>query len=809
MENLLRDIKFAFRFLKRNSALTVIVSLTLALGIGANTAIFSIVNAVLLRPLPFKDPEQIMLVWETFPKMGADQIPASAPNFFDWKEQNRSFEDLAATFSMPEYGFNLVINGAAERVPGGKASANLLSVLGLQPVLGRSFLPDEDRPGGEPVVMVSHRLWKQRLGANPAVVGQKILVDSLPCTLVGVLPLEMEALGSIDVWVPTALNRSAPRDDHIVGVLGRLKTGVLRQRAQDEMRVIQKRIAQEMKVDPENVGIRVQPLGQFYSGMLAPALIILQTAVGILLLIACANVASLLLARAISREQEIAIRVSLGAGRGRLIRQLLTESVLLASLGGVLGLLLAGYGIGLLRSALPDLIPRLKSMSIDPYVLLFNIGISILTGILFGLVPAWKASRQDLANRLKAGADKLAGSRSGQRTRSLLLTAEIAMTLILAISAGLLVKSFWKLATMPPGFRSDHLLTLGLNFPASKYQDPLRQRAFMQSLLDQLGSLPGVQSAAAISLLPLRNSFLMSRNNVAGFAVEGHPEPRPGERPNADFRFVTPGFFDTMRIPVLQGRSLNEMDTPDHPRVVLINEALARQHFPKENPVGRRIRFLLLTSDPCEIVGVVGDVKLGTLAAPVEPAIYLAFAQQPRLIMSVVVRTDTNPTALAATVRREIFSLDSELPVSDLQTMETVISNSLLPQRLAVALMTSFAVFALLLGIVGIYGLTSLLVSQRTRELGIRMALGAPTAEVLRLILQRGVLITLVGTSLGLVGALALTRGMTGLLYGVAAHDPWIFAGFVLLMIGVSLISSLIPAWRVTRINPMRALRYE
>ncbi len=809
MESVVQDIRYGFRFLKNNPLYSLAIVLTLAVGIGANSGIFSIVNAVLLRPLPFKEPERIVLVWESFPKLGFDQVPASAPNYFDWKEQNRSFEDLAAAFNMPEYGFNLSIGGEAIRVPGGKASANLLSVLGLNPILGRSFLPEEDQPGGAPVALISSRLWKDRLGSDPGAAGRKILIDSVPHTVVGVLPPDMQALGSVDIWVPTALNRNSPRGDHIVGVIGRLKPGVGIHTAQSELEVVERRLATEMGMAPDLVGINLTPIARFYTGPIAPVLLLLQGAVALLLLVACANVAGLVLARAVNRTQEISIRMALGAGRARVIRQLLTESILLAIAGGGVGLLIANWGIRLLRAVLPDLIPRMKSMSIDNNVLIFTLVVSLLTGVFFGLVPAWKSGRQDLAAQLSSGTTRLTGSVSGQRTRSLLLVAEIAVTLILAITAGLLVKSFWKLITVPAGFQGDHLLTLGLNLPESKYKDPSSQRAFMQNLRRRLESLPGVRSAAAISLLPLRGNFLMKRSNVAAFVVEGHPAARPGEEPNADYRFVTANYFETMGIPLLQGRYFSETDTPDRPRVVLINEMMARKHFPNENPLGRKLRFMPVTSEPYEIAGVVGDVHLGSLAEPVDPAVYLPYDQQPRLVMSVVMRTSMSPTSLASAARRGILELDAELPVSDLQSMESVMSDSLLPQRLAMTLVTAFAFFALALGILGIYGLTTMLVNQRTREIGIRMALGAEPTGVLRLILARGTVISLIGTGLGLAGALALTKGMGSLLYGVTARDPWIFAGTAFLMIGSALTAAFVPAVRAARINPCSALRYQ
>jgi putative ABC transport system permease protein len=809
MDTFIQDVRCSLRFFRHNAFYTSVIILTLAVGIGANSGIFSIVNSVLLRPLPYKETENLFLVWESFPKLGFDQVPASAPNYFDWKEQNHSFEDLAAVFAMPEYGFNLAIDGKAERVPGGRVSSNLLSVLGLRPALGRSFLPEEDRPGGASVALISYRLWKDRMGADPAAAGRKILIDSLPHTVVGVMPPELQSLGTVDIWVPTALNRNAPRGDHIVGVIGRLRREVDARSAQTELGIIERRLASEMGISPELVGINLMPIARFYTGPIAPALLLLQGAVAVLLLVACANVAGLILARAVNRTQEIAIRMALGAGAGRMIRQLLTESVLLAAAGGAMGLLLAGWGIGLLRAVLPDLIPGLKSMSIDGTVLIFTIVVSLVTGILFGLAPALQLRWRNLAARINSGTNRMAGSRSGQKTRSCLLAAEIAMTLILSITAGLLVKSFANLIAVPAGMRTDHTLTLGLNLPDSKYKDPAQQRRFMSEMLRRLESLPGVQSAAGISLLPLRGNLLVKRSNVAGFAVEGHPPVRPGAEPTADYRFVTSKYFAAMEIPILQGRFFAETDTPDRPRVVLINEAMARRHFGGENPVGRKLRFMPVTSEPYEIAGVVGNVHLGSLADPVEPAMYLHYDQQPRLVMSVVIRTTTDPALQAAAVRREILALDAELPISDLQSMENVIANSLLPQRLSMVLVSAFALFALLLGVLGIYGLTSLLVSQRRKELGVRMALGAKAGAILRLILTHSIVVTAAGTAIGLPGALLLTRGMGNLLYGVTARDPWVFGGVSALLAGSAMIAALVPALRASRIDPLTALRYE
>jgi putative ABC transport system permease protein len=809
MDKLLQDIRFGLRMLRRSPGFACVVIVTLALGIGANSAIFSIISAVLLRPLPYKDSDRVVMLWETFGKQDFTQVPASVPNYLDWKEQSRSFEDMAAAYAMPEYGLNLVINGEPERVRGGRASSSLFPVLGVKPVLGRGFLEEEDKPGGPPVVLISQGLWKRRFGSDPQAIGRSVVVDGTPHLVVGVLPQEIQALGTVDLWTPRASSRSEPRGDHNIGVIARLKSEVSLKQAQAEMSAISQRLAKQYPDTNGEWGVVIIPIAQVFSGPIAPALVVLQVAVGFLLLIACANVASVLLARAVDRTKEMSIRAALGAKRSRIVYQLLTESVALALAGGALGLLLAGWGISVLRDMLPDLIPRLKTMSIDFRVLLFTAGLAVLTGILFGLAPALKASRSNLAQTLKEGSGKQAGSASSQRARSLLLIGEVALTLALSIGAGLLVKSFVRLMSVHPGLQAENVLTMSLSLPNAKYPEDQQKVDFFNRLIDRVETLPGVNSAAAISVLPLRSDFMNMRYNVAGFEVEGHPVAVRGQEPNADFRMITPGYFQTMGIGLQKGRVFNQQDVLGKTRVVIINETMARRHFSIENPIGKRLRVFPPNSDPYEVVGVVADVKLYGLSSPIEPAIYLPFSQNPRIAMHLVVNSSTDPAALSATVRREIMAVDREQPVAEVRTMRRVLSDSVMPQRLVTSLLSVFAGLALALGIVGIYGLSAVSVSQRTREIGIRMALGARRSDVLRMIIRKSLLVALAGVGLGIVGSLALTRALSGLLYGVAATDPLVFISIPLLLIAAAALASYVPARRATHVDPVVALRYE
>ncbi len=808
METIVQDIRYGMRFLWRTPGFAIVVIFTLALGIGANSAIFSIVNAVLLRRLPFNDPERIVFVWETFQKQGFSMIPVSVPNFYDWKEQNRVFEDMATGFSVPEYGFNLTAGGEPERVNAAKFSSNYMGLMGIKPALGRTFLPEEDRPGGAPVAMIGYGIWQRRFGADRNIIGRTLGLDGAPYTVVGVMPPEFKSLGNFDVCIPVALDRAQSRTNHLVGVIARLKPESSLEQAQAEMTRIARSLEQQYPESNKGYGATVMPINQILSGPIAPVLVVLQVAVGLLLLITCANVASVLFARSLTRNKEIAIRIALGANRLRIVRQLLTESLLLSFAGGALGLFLAGWSVGMLRDMLPDLIPRLKEMGIDGRVLLFTLAVSVITGILFGLAPAFKASRGGLTEALKEGGGKNSSGGGSQRARSLLLVGEIALTLVLTISAGLLVRSFARLMKVNPGFQAENVLTMNLNLPVIKYKDEQKRLAFFKTLIERVETLPGVKSAGAINVLPLRSFLLSIRTFVEHFQVEGRPAAIRGEEPTADWRVVTTSFFQAMGVALHEGRFFNEQDGQGKKPVAVINETMARRYLAGEKAVGRRL--IIPTSPiPYEIVGVVGDLKLYSLGAPVEPGIYVPYAQSPFPVMSLVVRTTLDPTASTSMVRREVLAIDGDQPIADVKTMRTVLSESVLPQRLSMAMLGAFAVIALVLALVGIYGLTAFAVSHRTREIGIRMALGAQQSDVLRLVIKRGMIVAAVGIAIGIFAALAVTRGIGGLLFGIASTDPIVYAGISLLLVAAAVVASYFPARKATEVDPIVALRHE
>jgi putative ABC transport system permease protein len=807
MQLLWQDIRFAFRMLQRNAGFAFVVILVLALGIGPNSAIFSMISATLLRPLPIEDPARVVIVWETCKQKGFDQVPPSPANYLDWRAQNRSFEDMAAVFAMPDFGLNVTSGGEPERVPGGRASAGYVNVLGVKPFLGRGFLPEEDRPGGQPVVMVSYGFWQRRLQSNPRVIGQSITVDAQPRTVVGVLPRGVDLFGRVDVWLPMKIDPSQnERKSHNFGAIARLKPGISLQRAQADMEVIASRLARQYPDTNEGWGVLITPVHEFLSGRIAPVLFILYGAVGLLLLLACANVANLLLARASSREKEVAIRTAIGAGRLRVLRQLVTESLILGLLGGTAGLLLGSWCISLLRGVVPDMLPLLKSMSLDFRVIAFTFGISLLTGIAFGIFPALKISRTDLNETLKAGGRSLTSS--GVRARSVLLVAEVAMALVLSVAAGLLVRSFVRLLAVDPGLRTKGVLTMQLTLPWGRYTDGPKRAEFFKSLTQRIEALPGVRSAGAIQVLPFRGNLLNSRVSVWPFQVEGGAPLRAGQEPVADARIVTPGFFSTMGIPLVQGRYFNEHDSAGMPGVVIVNEAMARKHLPGVNPIGQRLR--LPPDGPArEIVGVVGDVKLYALDWRVEPALYVPHAQRPHDVMSLVVHTEQDPLALAGAIRGQIRSLDPDQAVADVKTMDAVVADSLMMRRVAMLFLGAFAVLALVLATVGLYGFTAFVVSRRSHEIGLRMALGAQRMDVFRLMIGRGLALALIGTAFGLAGAVSVMGVLKSMLFGVTATDATVMVGVPLLLLTVSAVANFLPARRATKLDPIEALRYE
>jgi putative ABC transport system permease protein len=778
----------------------------LALGIGPNTAIFTMVNAVLLKPLPVPEPDRVVMIWGTLLKSGFDQMPVSAGDYLDWKQQARSFDCMSAAFAIPEYGLNISGIGDPERAAAALASREFLPALGIKPIVGRNFLPEEDRPGGPPAVLISNALWQRRFHSDPAAVGRTLTVDGIPRTVVGVVPHELGEMVHADLWLPTAINPNNPeRQNHNYGIVARLKPGVTVAQARSEMTVIAQRLELAYPATNTGWGITLFPMAEMFTGRIRPVLLILLGAVGLLLLIACANLANLLLARAATREKEIAIRGALGAGRGRIVRQLVTESLVLSMAGGVLGLILASYGVKAMRGVVPDMFPMLQHMSVDLPVLAFTLGISIATGLLFGLVPAWRSSHTDLNTTLKEAAGRSEGGGGSHRIRSVLLASEVALAVLLSVSAGLLLRSFVRVMAVDPGVRTANILTMNLSLPDSKYDTPLKRATFYKSLTERLETVPGIRSAGAVMFLPLRVSILSFRIGVNGFVIQGRPPVPQDQRPLADYRIATPGYFSTMGIALRQGRLLDAHDDLNGKRVALVNEAMVRKHFVHENPLGQH----LVMGEPTEIVGVVADAKMYGLDAPVEAAVYVPHMQHPAVSMGVTVRTAGDPAAMAPAVRREILKLDAEQPISSVRTMEDVLSDSLMLRRATMLMLMVFALLALTLATVGIYGLTAYSVSRRTHEIGLRVALGASRPQILRLVVGRGLVTSIIGAASGVGAALVLTRGLSGMLYGVTATDPLVFAGVPLLLIAVSVVASYVPARKATTIDPLVALRYE
>jgi putative ABC transport system permease protein len=807
LETLLQDVRFGARVLAKHKGFTAVAVLTLALGIGMNTAIFSVVNAVLLRPLPYEDSHELVQIWGTQPQL--DTAPMSPANFLDWREQNRVFKHIAAYTAQ-----NINLSGVddPERIRATRVSADLFELLRVRPALGRTFLAEEDQHGNHRVAILSHALWRRRFGASPTIVGQSLTLNDQSYVVVGVMPPEFTfPRATTEMWTPIAFSpgERGTRNTNYISVIARLKPGVTLEQARSEMEALARRQQEQYPESNAGIGVKVISYKEQVVGNTRPTLLLLLGAVGFVLLIACANVANLLLARAAGRRKEMAVRSALGASRHRIIRQLLTESVLLALAGGGLGLLLAHWGLKSLVALQPADIPRLAELSIDRGVLLFASALSLLTGMAFGLAPALQASKLDLNHALKEG-DKAAGGGAGrQGLRSLLAVSEIALSLVLLIGAGLMIKSFWRLIQVDPGFNPENTLTMVISLPTSRYAETARQVAFFQHAVERVSNLPGVDAAGVTTDIPLFGG------NSTGFNVEGHPPYAPGRRPLVEFRSVSPGYFRAMGITLLRGRTFTEQDTGDAPGVVIINETLARRYFPDEDPIGKRLGFSGPT-DWREVVGVARDTRNYGLDEEVKPEAYMPYTQSaPGYLagsisgMILVVRTASDPQSMAAAVRREVQGLDKDQPIYNIKTMEQHLAESLAQRRFSMLLLTLFGVVAVLLAVVGLYGVMSYMVAQRTHEIGLRMALGAQAQDILRLAVRQGLVVILIGIGIGLAGALALTRVMAGLLYGVGATDPATFAAIALMLACVSLIACYIPARRATKVDPLIALRYE
>jgi len=805
MRTLYQDIRYGFRMLVRNPGFASIAIFILALGIGANSAIFSIVNGVLLRPLPFHESDRLVTVYETYFEQGLMHVPVAPPNYLDWEAQNHVFEDMAAV-GFNDYNFSG--SGQPERVQGLRVSSSLFSLLRTQPILGRIFTPEEDQYGQHQVVILSHGFWKRRFGADPAIIGKAVSLDDSSYTVVGIMSPHFQFLSPhVDLWVPIAFNPSfelANRGQHSFEVVGRLKPGIVIEDAQAEFGAIAKRLELQFPDSNKGWGIELQPLQERGISNVRPMLLILLGAVGFVLLIVCANVANLLLARANTRQKEFAIRVALGASQLRTIRQLLTESLALAMCGGCLGLLIAYCGIDALISLSPENLPRVEQVQIDKAVLAFVLSVSALTGIIFGLAPALQVSRFDLNEFLKEGRHGSTGGGSCGRLRSLLVVSQVGLSLLLLISAGLMVRSFLRLHQVDPGFRSKRLLTMDLSLPQVKYPETQQRVNFIQGLLQKIENLPGVQSTSAVRGLPLSG-----QNSIVNLSVVGrHPLP-PWQFIGARYCQVGINYFTTMRIPLIRGRFFTEHDRDKAQPVVIISETMARQFFSNEEPIGQRINIGDGGPNPCEIVGVVGDVKHTGLDTEGEAQMYLPIYQRCWPYLSLVVGTVGDPRSLVNAVRKKVWALDKGQPVHNIRTMEELMSDSVAQRRFSMLLLTLFSGLAVVLAVVGLYGVLSYLVSQRTHEIGIRMALGARRNDVLKLVLKKGLMLIVVGLAIGVAGALALTRVIANQLYGVSPTDPATFMGVSLFLTVVALLACYIPARRATKVDPMTALRYE
>ncbi|HSB07966.1 MAG TPA: ABC transporter permease [Blastocatellia bacterium] len=813
MNKLWLDLRYGARMLLKKPAFTLIAVITLALGIGANTAIFSVVYAVLLRPLPYPEPDRLVMLWTRLEKIGLEQNWVSEPEVLDFREQSQLLEGFGVVSGT---SFVLTGSGEPEQLSGAEISTNFFSVLRADIKAGRDFSPDEEIPGAPRVAILSHSFWQTHFGGEQSILGNTIYLSGKPATVVGILPanfalmVPQEALvpSNVDVWVPYAEDYAKKnRDSHGLTVIARMKPGVTLAQAQEEMNGIAGRLYPKYYTHT-GFEVKVVSLHGDIVKKMRPALLVLLAAVGFVLLIACANVANLLLGRAAAREKELAIRAAMGAGRSRLLRQLLTESLLLAFLGGAGGVMLAVWGVDALLALSPPDLPRIEEVSIDTRVLAFTFAVAALTGVLFGLIPALKASRISLTQTLKEGSRSVAGG-GGHRLRQLIVVAEIALSLVLLVGAGLLMHSFFGLMRVDPGFDSHNVLTMKVQVPRTRYKDGPAVTAFFQQLLEKIQALPGVESAGAISQLPLSGDYWGGTLTFEGVAANA-------ERGNmasfeVDQRAITPDYFTAMKTPLLEGRFFTSGDVRAKP-CAIIDETLARRLWPDTSPIGRRFTFGRFPEKPdtwIEIVGVVRHIRHHKLDANVREEVYYPHAIVSFTGMSLAIRTTTDPLSMAGAVRDTVRSIDRDQPVYRIRTMDEFVARALAPARFTLVLLLIFAGVAALLAVVGIYGVMSHAVTERTHEIGIRMALGAEARDVLKLVVGQGLLLTLAGVVIGLVASFAATRVMTGLLYGVGATDAVTFAVVPVLLTGVALAASFIPARRAMKVDPMVALRYE
>ncbi|HST19634.1 MAG TPA: ABC transporter permease [Blastocatellia bacterium] len=807
MEKLFQDLRYGMRMLVKKPGFTLIAVLTLALGTGANTAIFSLVNAVLLKPLPFFEPERLVMVWEDRASIGFPIEEPAPGTYTDWKTQNQVFDDIAM---LDWRDFNLTGDGEPEKIWAYGITTNLFSLLGTQPALGRNFLPEEDKPDGPKVTILSHALWQRRYGGDPGILNHDILLNGQKYTVVGVMPAGFQFLQRyIGLWVPSALTQEdlANRDSHYLTVVARMKPGVTIEQANADIKAVTGRIAQAYPDKAENMSSVVLSMREQLTGEIRNSIIMLAVAVGFVLLIACANIASLLLSRATARRKEIAVRTALGASRSQIIRQLLTESVLLAGLGGAVGLLFALWSFAALRQLIPKDMLLMTSLKIDLPVLGYAMAVSFITGIIFGLIPAVQASKVDLNEALKQSGTRTNSSAAGGLLRGAFVVAEVAFAIVLLVSAGLLIQTVFNLQGQYSVFQPDKLLTMRTALPASIYEEHAKRVAFYDQVLERVNALPGVTSAGYTTSIPLQ-----WKGGATGFKIEGR-QPEPGVALNAIHRQVSADYLQTIGMSLRQGRYFDEHDNQTSMPVAIINETMARQYWPDEDPLDKRFKLAAEAAPWLTIVGVVADVRQMGMDVAVKAEMYLPYRQtkvypwfMPR---DLVIRTTGNPENLTAAARQEIHAVDPDQPISNVATMEKLLSAESGPRRLGMILLATFAGLALLLASLGIYGVLSYLVAQQTPEIGVRLALGAQTSDILRLVIGKGMTWALLGVAIGSVAAFALTRLMASLLFGVSATDPLTFALVAGLLMMVALVACYTPARRAMKVDPCIALRYE
>ena len=817
MGTLMQDVKYGFRVLRKSPGFTAVAVIVLALGIGANTAIFSVVNAVLLRPLPYRDPSRLMQVWhvpppKSFPGMSIFSV--SPANYLDWEQQNHVFQSMAI------YGFrsfNITGGDQPQALQASAVSQQFYATLGVHPLLGRTFTAEEQQPGHSHVVILGYALWKSSFGGNPGIVGSTIRLDDQPYTVVGVMPANFKFPDFAQLWTPLGWTdqERAVRGNHNYLVIGRLKSGTTMQQAEAEMNTISARLQRQYPADDAGWGAVLVPLHKQLVGDVRPALLVLLGAVAFVLLIACANVANLVLAKTVSRRKELAIRAALGASRARVLRQVLAETVLLALGGGALGLLLAHFGVRLIVDFLSAQLPRAAEITLDGWVLAFTLGVSVAAGIIAGLAPAWRFTKRDfdVHEALKQAAGRTETESGGVRTRSALVVSEVALSLVLLVGAGLMIRSLWALRSTDPGFDPHNVLTMVLPTSAVRYPSIEPMILHYEQVLQRVRTVPGVAYAGATDALPLSGD-----GSTQPVAVEGQPVRPMSEQPEVGVRMSTPGYLEAMRVPLLRGRLINDGDIAGRQPVAVINQAMAKQFWPHDDPIGKRFTLSFFPGITREVVGVVADSKMDALnTAQSQSLTYVPLAQltiPPGEVwhgfsVSLVVRTATEPGSAAAAIAHAIHQVDGAQPVMQVETMDDIVANSLSQQRFNMLLLAAFAGLALLLAAVGIYSVLSYSVRRRVREIGIRMALGAQIGDVLRMVVIEGMKPTGLGLAIGLAGALALGRVVSKLVYGVSPADPVTFVAVSVLLVAVALAASVIPAWRATRVEPVKTLREE